>query len=74
MHYASTKSAAERRKTLKKWFNFDCKCRACSDATYATGIRSVAAGEDLLRSSVTEFKVRAEGISQNQYQFLESYH
>ena len=62
MHYASTKSAAERRKTLKKWFNFVCKCRACSDDGYATGSRS-AAGEDLLRSTVAGFKVKTEAIS-----------
>ena len=58
MHYASTKSASERRKTLKKWFNFDCRCGACSaGGGYATEKRSVAAGDELLRTALADFKV-----------------
>ena len=58
MHYASIKSATERRKTLKKWFNFDCGCGACSGGGgYKTAKRSVAAGDELLRAALADFKV-----------------
>ena len=60
MHYASTKSASERRKTLKKWFNFDCRCGACSaggGGGYATEKRSVAAEDELLRTALADLKV-----------------
>ena len=58
MHYASTKSAAERQMTLRKWFNFDCRCGACSGGGgYKTENRSVAAGDELLRTALTDLKV-----------------
>ena len=63
MHYASTKSATERRKTLKKWFNFDCRCGACSGGGgggCATEKRSVAAEDELLRAALADFKVSYE--------------
>ena len=58
MHYVSTKSASERRNTLKKWFNFDCKCGACSGGGgCATDKRSVEAEDELLRTALADYKV-----------------